>query len=76
MTAAMPRPGTVVSRSVGVLKRAGLDEPAACQLIIDVCGTVERRLAHDWRGDLDWVYQVAAIARTRLAKHRELEADR
>lgn len=64
-----PPPHKVLNAAVAALARLGWTEADACQLVIDVSDSVMRRQpAVDDGQSMDWVYQVQAQAKTRLAR--------
>lgn len=71
---AMPSPARTVTRSVAVLRRAGLTEWVALETVVDVVAIAKRQLIIHGVRDLTWICQVEADARVRLARLAERQA--
>lgn len=70
----MPSPARTVTRSVAVLRRAGMGERAALETVAAVCGTVRYRMLDDHVTGLTWICQIETDARIRLARLAERQA--
>jgi hypothetical protein len=62
----LPPPHHVLKAAVAALRSAGWAEADACQLVIDTADMMLRRTPSGVSSD--WVYQVQAQAKTRLAR--------
>ena len=71
---AMPSPARTVTRSVAVLRRAGMGERAALETVAAVCGTVRCKLMASHIQNITWICQVETDARVRLARLAERQA--
>lgn len=71
----MPSPQRVVRRSLAMLRSLGYSDVAALVLVRSLAREVSRQLAEAGFTDLDWLEQVAAMAKDRLDGSRTSDTD-